>query len=101
MSKVKKIIYTKSNGDASVREIIEMSKPRKNVLALDVTSLGAWELETLVNVFLEIDEFREDIFKEWELSTGLSLSSFWRTFKPEGIEKLEDEETGKPLDEKS
>lgn len=101
MSKAIKIIYTKSNGDASVREVIEMSKPRKNVLALDVTSLGAWELETLQNVFDEIEEFKEDIFKEWEDATGLSLSSFWRTFKPEGIERIKDEEAGKPLDEKS
>jgi hypothetical protein len=83
---LKHMTYQKDNGDTSERDIIVVSEPRKNYLVYDVSKLSDDQLEVLVNALDQIEEFRNNAMKDFELITGVKQSSLWRSFKPEGID---------------
>jgi len=84
--------YTKANGDASTRHVLVVSKPRENYLTYDVSELSEKELEVLTLALEQIDEYRDNAIKDFELLTGIQQASLWRTFKPEGIEWMTEDE---------
>lgn len=86
MIEPKYVQYTKVNGEISLRQIIVVSKPRKDYLVYDVTNLSDEHLNVLMVALKEADTQRDNAMKDFELLTGIKQSSLWRTFKPEGIE---------------
>ena len=86
MVKQRHCTYTKSNGEVSERDIIIVSEPRTNYLVYDVSGMSEQELEVLWSALDQIEEFRTNAMKDFELLTGIRQSSLWRSFKPEGIE---------------
>ena len=85
--------YTKPNGDVSTRKIIVVSNPRDNYLTYDVSKLSEKELDVLQNALDTVDECRENCLKDFQLLTGIQIASLWRSFKPEGIEWEQEDDT--------
>ena len=88
--KIRRFIYTKDNGDVSERLAMVVADPRKNYLMYDISSLDKTEIEVLKDTLFKVDEYRENCIKDFELITGKKLNSLWRSFKPEGIEWIEE-----------
>jgi len=86
MSKIKSMTYIKDNGDYSRRQVIVISEPRENYLVLDVTKLRLVDQQLLTENLSKLDEFRDEFIQEFEIMTGVSYNSLWRSFKPGGIE---------------
>lgn len=84
--KIKTVQYTKANGDTSTRQIVVVSEPRDYYLVYDVSKLSAKQMEVLELALNQTEEFRDSAMKDFELLTGLTQNSLWRSFKPEGIE---------------
>lgn len=93
MAEFKYVHYTKANGDRSLRQIIEVSKPRDNYLVYDVTKLSDEHIDILLLAIEEVDAYRDNAMKNFELLTGIKQDSLWRSFKPEGIEWEDEDET--------
>jgi len=85
--------YTKANGDVSTRQVIVVANPKDNYLMYDVTKLTEKELQVLQEALTQIDEFRDNAIADFELLTGIKQASLWRTFKPEGIEWEQEDDT--------
>jgi hypothetical protein len=85
-SKVKRFTYTKDSGETSNRLAIVVSKPRKNYLMYDVTDLNYDEIEYFRSMLAEIEGYRTQAELDFEKVTGKKVPTFWRSFKPEGIE---------------
>jgi len=85
--------YTKDNGEVSTRQVIVVSNPREHYLMYDVGKLSEKELEVLTMALEQIDEYRENAIADFELLTGKQQASLWRrSFKPEGIEWITENE---------
>lgn len=91
--KVETVKYTKANGDKSTRHIVVVSKPRPYYLVYDVSKLSLKELDVLELALTQTEEFRDSAMKDFELLTGVSQASLWRSFNPEGIEWEQEDET--------
>ena len=92
MSKVRRMTYTKANGDISKRSVLVISAPKKNYLMYDVSNMSDDALDVLVDSLNKAEEFRDNAMADFELITGIKQASLWRSFKPEGIEwEVEDE----------
>jgi hypothetical protein len=90
--KIKRMVYTKDNGDISTREVIVVSAPRENYLVYDVTKLSEDQVKILLHYLNSIEEYREETFAELASVTGIRQNALWRSFKPGGIEwETEDE----------
>lgn len=85
--------YTKANGDKSIRKVIVVSSPKENYLMYDVSKLSEKEIQVLQEALDQTEEFRENAMADFELLTGIKQASLWRTFKPEGIEWEQEDET--------
>jgi len=86
--------YTKANGEVSNRKVLVVSKPRKDYLMYDVTKLSEKEVEVLELVLEQTEDFRDNAIADFELLTGIKQASLWRSFKPEGIEWEQKDDTG-------
>lgn len=84
--KIRRMTYTKENGDRSDRLVAVMSEPRQNLLALDLSKLTPTEVAYFRQMMDEIETYRGECHSEFEGVTGIQLNSLWRSFKPEGIE---------------
>ena len=93
MTKVLNIKYTKSNGEESHRKIIVVSRPRKNYLVYDLSSLHPDEILILEKALATAEECRENAIADFELLTEKRERDLWRSFKPEGIEWETEDET--------
>lgn len=82
--------YTKDNGDVSEREVIIVSPPRENYLVYDVSKLTEKQVMQLVHVLKRGEEERDIFIKQFENNTGIKTASLWRSFKPKGIEWIEE-----------
>ena len=85
--------YTKANGEASTRQVIVVSNPKENYLMYDVSKLTEKELQVLQEALKQTEEFRDNAIADFELLTGIKQASLWRTFKPEGIEWEQEDDT--------
>ena len=92
MTELKYMTYTKVNGDISKRNVIVVSRPKKNYLVYDVTNLTNEQVNTLLKCLDIAEEQRQYAMSDFELLTGISEANLWRSFKPEGIE-WDNEET--------
>jgi len=93
MSKVQFMRYTKDSGDSSERKVIVVSRPRKNYLMYDVSGISEEALDTLLDAMNMNEEYQENCMLDFETLTGVKQSSLWRSFKPEGVEWMtEDDE---------
>lgn len=92
MAQIKKLTYTKDAGDVSYRNVIVVSSPRKNFLVYDVSNLSEKQLDILQQSLNQIEEYRVNCMKDFELVTGIKQSSLWRSFKPEGCEWNDNDE---------
>ena len=72
-------MYTKDNGESGVRRAIEISPARENSLMLDVGSLSPADVDDLIEVIEEANEYRDVLMKKVQHLVK------WRTFKPSGI----------------
>ena len=90
--KTKTVEYTKANGDKSTRHIVVVAEPRDFYLVYDVSKLSLQQLEVLELALTQTEEFRDSAMKDFELVTGVSQASLWRSFKPEGIEWEQEDE---------
>ena len=86
MAQIKRMTYTKDNGEASTSDVIVVSAPRENYLVYDVSKLDEKLQGWLIKYLEEIEQYREDTFAELTSLTGIRQSNLWRSFKPEGIE---------------
>ena len=84
--KIRRMIYTKDNGDSSHRLVAVISEPRENFLALDLSKLTSDEVMYLKRLEDSVIDFRDECYTEFEDVTGHKISSLWRSFKPGGIE---------------
>ena len=91
--KVETVEFTKANGDKSTRHIVVVSQPRAIYLVYDVSKLSLKELDVLELALTQTEEFRDSAMKDFELLTGVSQASLWRSFNPEGIEWEQEDET--------
>ena len=89
--KTKTVEYTKANGDKSTRHIVVVAEPRDFYLVYDVSKLSLQQLEVLELALTQIEEFRDSAMKDFELVTGVSQASLWRSFNPDGIQWEENE----------
>lgn len=94
MSKIQNISYIKANGDFTRRQVIVVSKPNPNYLTLDVSNLSETDQVLLTEYLVEMDNARNEVIAEFDLMTGNSYRSLWRSFKPEGIEWEKESEQG-------
>lgn len=85
--------YTKANGEVSTRQVIVVSNPKENYLMYDVSKLTEKELQVLQEALKQTEEFRDNAIADFELLTGIKQASLWRTFKPEGIEWEQEDDT--------
>ena len=90
--KIRHMRYTKDDGDSSLREVLVISKPNRNYLMQDLTKFSDKEMEVFKLALTQTEEFRDNAMKDFELITGIKPSTLWRTFKPEGIEWIEEDE---------
>lgn len=84
--KIKSMVYTKDSGDKSERDVIVVSAPRNNYLCYDVTNLSYEDREVLISALYEAETCRDNCIADFELVTGQRQSTLWRSFKPEGID---------------
>lgn len=84
--KIKRMTYTKDNGEVSRRAVIVISAPRDNYLCYDITNIGEKERKILEHYLDSIDVYRDETFEELKSITGIRQNALWRSFKPEGIE---------------
>lgn len=92
MSSIRHMRYTKDNGETSERDVIVVSYPKVNHLMYDVTSLTDKERNVLINALAAAEEARDNAIAKFEVLTGIKQSSLWRSFKPEGIEWVTEDE---------
>jgi uncharacterized membrane protein YvbJ len=92
MTKIKRMTYTKDNGDVSEREVIVVSAPKENYLVYDVSKLNDEERKFLLHYLDSIDAYRDETFAELTSVTGIRQTSLWRSFKPGGIEWEQEDE---------
>lgn len=85
--------YTKDSGEVSTRQVVVVSNPRSNYLVYDVSNLSEKELEILQDALNQSEEFRNNAIADFELLTGIKQSSLWRSFKPEGIEWITEDDS--------
>lgn len=90
--KIKRMRYTKDSGDSSLREVVVVSEPRQNYLMFDVTKVSNKDMEILRLALDQIDKFRENAVADFELVTGIKQRDLWRSFKPGGIEWIEEDD---------
>ena len=88
--KIKQMTYTKDSGEVSHRRIVIVAEPKENYLAYDVTGFSDEHLKMFKYYMESIETYREETLKEFEDVTGVKISSLWRSFKPGGIEWVED-----------
>ena len=74
---VQKATYTKDNGEVSDREIIVLSRPVTNIMALDVTKLDDHSKLALSGFITKQKEDLNAKLKE--------LGAEWKAFKPDGL----------------
>ena len=84
--------YTKADGEVSYRLVGVVSEPRENYLTYDLSDFTSEEVMMLRHYVDSIENFREETLKEFEDITGHKISTLWRSFKPEGIEWIEDDQ---------
>lgn len=82
---VKEFFYTKSSGEKSHRRVIVLRPPSNLYLGLDVSDMSEAEIEHLLDRIEAADQFRDELFEE------MQVANRWRSFKPEGIEWVKDE----------
>lgn len=82
---LKQMTYTKDDGDVSKREVLVVSEPRDNYLMYDVTKLEDEHLDVFIEALVASETYRENCMADFELVTGIKVSSLWRSFKPGGI----------------
>jgi hypothetical protein len=71
--KVSNFNYTKSSGETSERELIVMSKPNANLMALDVTEATPEQVKALLDT---LNRHKAEL---------AALNPSWKSFKPEGL----------------
>jgi hypothetical protein len=84
--------YTKDNGETSLREVVVVSEPRANYLVYDVTKLSNKDLDVLRLALEQTEVFRDNALADFDLVSELKLWRLWRSFKPEGIEWIEEDD---------
>lgn len=82
---MKQFYYTKANGERSFRKLIVLRPPSHLYLGLDVTDMKEEDITALIDGIAEADKHRDLLFEEMEVGNR------WRSFKPEGIEWVENE----------
>ena len=92
MHETKLMYYTKDNGERSSRKVIVVSEPRSNYLVYDVTKLDRTQQDCLLAVLNDLEQIRKYEMDEYEVLTGTKLAALWRSFKPGGIEWLQENE---------
>lgn len=84
--KIRRMTYTKDNGEVSNRLVIVVAEPKDNYLTYDISDFTDEEIKMIRHYLTSIDEYREETLKEFEDITGKKISSLWRSFKPGGVE---------------
>ena len=84
--KIKRMTYTKDNGEVSNRLVIVVSEPREHYLTYDISDFTDEEIRMINHYLDSINEYREETLKEFEDITGKKIASLWRTFKAKGIQ---------------
>lgn len=88
--KIRKMVYTKDSGDISLRRIVIVSEPRENYLTYDISDFTSEQTAMFKHYLESIDAYREETLKEFQDVTGIKISGLWRSFKPGGIEWVEE-----------
>ena len=88
--KIKRMVYTKDSGEVSKRRVVVVSEPRENYLTYDISDFSDNHVEMFQHYLESIEAYREETLKEFEDITKIKVSSLWRSFKPGGIEWIED-----------
>lgn len=84
--KIRRMTYTKDNGEVSNRLVVVVSEPKENYLTYDISDFTDEEIRMFRHYLDSIENFREETFLEFEDITGKKISSLWRSFKPGGVE---------------
>lgn len=84
--KIKRMTYTKANGDVSHRTVAVIAEPKDNYLCLDISDFTDEEVKMFEHYLSAIEVYREETYNEFEDITGKKISDLWRSFKPEGVE---------------
>lgn len=90
---IRDLRYTKTNGEVSRRKVVVVSNPREHYLVYDVSNFSDSELEVLQSALEKTEEFRNNAMQDFELLTGIKQNSLWRSFKPEGVEWITENDT--------
>jgi hypothetical protein len=88
--KVRKFLYRKETGEESLRKVIVVAEPRQNYLCYDVTNLSSDEATMLQNILKDAEYDRDCHIELWEKATHKKINSLWRSFKPGGIDWLDE-----------
>lgn len=84
--KIKRMQYTKDNGEVSNRLVVVVAEPKDNYLCYDISNFKDDEIRMLEHFLEAIEEYRNDTLLEFEDVTGIKINTLWRSFKPTGIE---------------
>lgn len=77
MSDLVKINYTKANGETSTRDVILMSKPSTNYMALEVTELSEENRKNLLDFLAKQKKDLNDLIT--------AINAPWKQFKADGL----------------
>ena len=83
--KIRRMTYTKDNGDISNRIVAVVAEPKDNYLAYDISDFSEEEIKMFTHYLESVDTYREETLKEFEDITGKKISNLWRSFKPGGV----------------
>ena len=83
---IRRMTYTKDNGEQSDRIVFVVSKPRENYLCYDVSEFSLEDIDFLEQVLKDAEALKEDLLFEFENETGHKIKNLWRSFKPSGVE---------------
>lgn len=78
---MRKMRYTKDNGDVSERLVLVMSKPQKNYLTIDFSEWEPEDVSEFMDQLNELDKQRSMLLEAANVK--------WRNFKPENIEWID------------
>lgn len=87
------IVYVKTSGEMTVRDIIAIGVPQDQVKAIDVTGWDQVSCSVTESLVAEYNEYKESQikkifgFEDWlaHTSRGSDYGFKWRTFKLDGI----------------
>lgn len=88
---IRRMVYTKDNGEVSARSVIIVAGPRDNYLCYDVSNLDDYERAALEEGMEKANTVRDEFLTEYLVTHGVNPKTLWRSFKPQNIDWIDED----------